>query len=330
MAAPARARVRGVTLGGGVHQRRLRDQERFSVPPIKSTLAESLMHDCAWGMISPQKAQSIAAMALADMEQVLASNPNANRSDFAELELLEALRNLGSRGRYPQNCSRDFFALANTSNGEIPSQEIPVPLKVGNAARPVVWTPLSFLLPQVMFAWIFANCAKTWKKRICPGRNTLRRFWESQAEHPSMRSHPMRAVPGWKTRAVPVALHGDAVPVTGCGKAWSKSMLAISWCSLLGKGQTLAFNFLITAFFTALAFTGFGPLNTNARAYAIIRWSLYWLYRGEWPTHDCDNIPILDARAGTPLAAGFFGVLWVIKGDLEHYAHVLRNWPALR
>jgi hypothetical protein len=141
-----------------------------------------------------------------------------------------------------------------------------------------------------------------------------------------MEGHPMKAIPNWMRRAIPIALHGDAVPVTGCGKVWSKSMLAMSWCSLLGSGTTVAFNFLIFAYFCALGFKGTGPLNTDARIFKIIVWSLHWAYLGKWPTHDVDGTAIVDDRAGTPLAGdehmGFFLVLWVKKGDLEYFHDV--------
>eukprot|EP00969_Alexandrium_andersonii_P195699 8645728-Alexandrium_andersonii.AAC.1 len=58
---------------------------------------------------------------------------------------------------------------------------------------------------------------------------------------------------------IPLALHGDGVPVSGVGKAWSKSLDVYSWCSLLGKGCTVQSNYIIVALFTKLAVQA-GPM----------------------------------------------------------------------
>eukprot|EP00972_Heterocapsa_arctica_P083287 12272700-Heterocapsa_arctica.AAC.1 len=43
----------------------------------------------------------------------------------------------------------------------------------------------------------------------------------------------------WATLAVPMALHGDAVPVLAVGKAGTKSLDVFSWQSILAQGTTL-------------------------------------------------------------------------------------------
>ena len=311
---------------GGIHQRRaIEDAALPRNKVIHSELAHSLIHDWGWGRRSPQSVQSTAQLALNDMAKVFASNPAIARTEFGRLTELEELAKIGDHGRQPQNCNRDLCTYLGLEEGGVTLSEQRVPLKVAGGP---CWKSQMFLLPHVLFAWFFTFCKKSWNARICPGRNTLKRFWDSMeaGNHPSLRNHPMCSVPNWKTRAVPLSLHGDAVPVTGCGKVWSKSMLAISWCSMLGKGSTIAFNFLIYSMFTTLAVDAFGPLNSNSRIFHIIVWSLLWLYRGLWPTHDVDGFLITDPLAGTPLAGdadtGFFGVLWGILGDLEHFFKV--------
>lgn len=44
---------------------------------------------------------------------------------------------------------------------------------------------------------------------------------------------------------------------------------------------------------------------------------MYWLFLGVWPTRDENNNPIVNGKTGH-LADGFFGVLWGIRGDLDH------------
>ena len=312
--------------GGGSRQRKAISDAAVPVNiAVKSEQAESLVHDWAWGKLSPQSAQATAAMALRDIDRLIATNKHVKRVDFGYLADLEAIAAIGAYGHHPNHCHKEMVSLVG-GIADIPRTEIKVPLKIKPGGNVRAWVSQTFVLPHVLFAWIFANCQKSWKARVCPGRDTLERFWTSQADHPSMTGHPMRGVHNWKRRAVPISLHGDDVPVTGCGKVWSKSMRAISWCSMLGTGSTVNFNFLIFAVFTAITYGGFGPQNTNKRIFQIIAWSLYWLYLGMWPTSDVDGDPINDERAGTPLAGldgdGFFGVLWGIKGDLEYLAHV--------
>ena len=55
----------------------------------------------------------------------------------------------------------------------------------------------------------------------------------------------------WK-KCIPLALHGDGVPVTGIGKSWSKSVDVWSWCSCLVRRTTLESNFVIICIYAML------------------------------------------------------------------------------
>lgn len=55
-----------------------------------------------------------------------------------------------------------------------------------------------------------------------------------------MVGHPMTSKLGWTEKAVPFAFHGDAVPITGVGKIWSKSMTMFHFTSLLAQGSSKA------------------------------------------------------------------------------------------
>ena len=94
--------------------------------------------------------------------------------------------------------------------------------------------------------------------------------------------------------------------------------MAYSWCSVLGRGVTQDFNFLI-----------YGILKTcmsqrfRNEFWKRMAWSFYWLYQGVRPLADWNNrfYTAADpeyAMRGQPLAGGFFGVLWGLKQDLEH------------
>ena len=99
------------------------------------------------------------------------------------------------------------------------------------------------------------------EKFLGPGgtKDTLVEFWtEVEARgDPRLHDHPMCRRPGWKSLAIPIAIHGDAVPVIAVGKAGTQSMDNISWQSLLAQGATMTVKFLVYSMFEKLQGTGF-------------------------------------------------------------------------
>ena len=54
-----------------------------------------------------------------------------------------------------------------------------------------------------------------------------------------------------------------------------------------------------------------------------LAWSFYWLFVGQWPDKDEDGNPFTPgsadaAKAKTDLAGGFYGCLWIVRGDMEY------------
>ena len=133
----------------------------------------------------------------------------------------------------------------------------------------------AFLLPHEMFAAIYHNYPEIWRTSISPDVTKLVEFWNAQTGHPQMQGHPVKSRPGWKSRAVPIAFHGDGVPVTGIGKIWSKTMTMFHFTSLLSQGHSKEVMFWIWSVFDRLRVkgdsTGEGTLETFFR---ILRWSL--------------------------------------------------------
>lgn len=71
-------------------------------------------------------------------------------------------------------------------------------------------------------------------------------------------------------------------------------------------------------------------ITTQTAAWRRTCWSLFWLAKGKWPTHDDMGVeytaathPADFARANTDLAEGWFAVLWILRGDLEYYHDTL-------
>ena len=122
---------------------------------------------------------------------------------------------------------------------------------------------------------------------------------------------------GWRDMAVPLALHGDGVAISNIRGVASKTADVLSWTSLLGTGQTRRTHFLI--------WFAFGHLvKTNGLAPT---WRTFWrklaesfraLASGVWPSHNMNGEP--DDKAGQPLAGGYWGLIYINRGDLEWMA----------
>jgi len=90
-------------------------------------------------------------------------------------------------------------------------------------------------------------------------------------------------------------------------------------------GATRVTQQLIWAGFLLNMSTAAGQ-DTMAEIMAILSWSLWWLYLGRWPTHDHKGLPYsegsVEYRLATEtywLAAGFFGMIWGLQGDLDFF-----------
>ena len=307
---------------GGRAQRKRKRSAVADADCGKSQLVAFLIQQWAWGEISAQMVQKIASRAHADITCVREGTP-------IDLDPLATLSSLGGHGTYPNHCSGE---LHNKISGVHLS-----PLTLSK-----IWTtnvnglhptqreqPL--ILPHVLFADMYNKYPAAFAKRVCPSRERLLEFWDAMADNPQLMEHPVTTRPNYKTRAVPISLHGDAVPVTGVGKAWSRSLDLFSWCSLLGVGLTMEFNFFIWGIFKTIVSEKF-MRNTKHNFWTILIWSLRALYEGVWPTERWDGAPWENSvdinRAGTPLAGSphncFYCVLWCIKGDLVYYRDELK------
>lgn len=125
-------------------------------------------------------------------------------------------------------------------------------------------------------------------------------------------------------KGIPLALHGDGVAVVGVNKTWTKSVDAYSWTSVLSHGHLVSSSFLIFVLYSQYL-VKHANMNAQTTLHKLLAWSFYWLAVGKWPTRDCDDkaFPPESAEARRAaervyLADGFFGVLWVMQGDLDH------------
>jgi hypothetical protein len=270
-----------------------------------SLLYEFLVNLFYWGFVSAHMVQQIASKAQAD---------GLDHADIGELA------GLGSNGLHTSNIFRDLNMRIGSPALATCLAPIKVPLKCH--PMPVVQVDHQILDPHAVFSCMYETTPRAFENRLCGGDfGNLRKFWTEMQENPMYTSHPVSKRDDHMDCAVPISLHGDAAPVSGFGKSWLKLAEMHSWSPLLSKGSSWMMNFLIYFMYTGLMTTQ-GDMTTRARFYNRLRWSLHWLAKGRWPTHDEWGRKYVAGdsefeKAGKLLAAGFYAIVFVFRGDLD-------------
>ena len=315
--APARAkRKRGAT-----------QRQRLALePPVYSSLANYLVQSWTWGQISPQTMQAIASAAQLDIANAIQRHQE-NPLDQRGLPSLAMLAGLGASGLYPRNMHEELTKKLVVPKLQAPVKTI-VPVAHTKSPAGYQMQEHSVFYPHEMFASVYKDYPTAWRRRIMPSTAKLNEFWNLMEGNPVLADHPVKSVENYKTRAIPIMLHGDGVPTVGVGKAWSKSLEILSWTSVFGEGTTTEFTFYICSMFKELESKHIGG-NTWRTIWRRIHWSLYWLWKGVWPRTDEFGKPwpsrsVEASRAGADLCPvggrngnGYFAVLWGVKGDLD-------------
>jgi hypothetical protein len=101
-------------------------------------------------------------------------------------------------------------------------------------------------------------------------------------------------------------------------------MTCCNFRGLHAVGSALDLNCLIGGVFASCMLRFDGDADTMKTGFGTLRWRLRWLWKGHPDKDASGNAYPPDSpeprKALEPLAGGFFGVLWVTRGDLEYYA----------
>lgn len=301
---------------GGCRQQLLRAQE----PQPESHLARLLLNLWSWGDISTPLLQKIAAAAV---------NDGINLTD------LVTLADLGAKGAYPGNMHRELASKLKHSVVSTHLSTIEVAYKnVRGSLGSIVRRHVPILLPHELFSAIHTYYPEAFASCILGGSSdNIGKFWTAMRGSNHFAHHPLSTRRDLYSKGVPLALHGDGVSVVGVKKTWCKSVDAYSWSSLLGKGELITTNFLIFIAYWQLMLER-ADLNTHIEFSKMLAWSFYWLAVGKWPTRDWNNLPYPEhspearrAKDQVYLAGGYYGILYIVRGDLEHM-HKAYNFPS--
>ena len=260
------------TRSGGQRQRLARAEAEAAPAMVQSALTIYLLDRMAWGFLSPQEVQTLAAHAKTDTE--------ASMTSPQPLADLTKLASAGSYGAHPNKC---FASTRTTAAADVRLPKptlIRVPFKA-----PVNEAVQAMHLPHELFAAIHDHYPDTWSRSILPDTQSLESFWDSVEGHPSL-THHITNKPDYKRYLIPLALHGDGVPLTGRGKAWQQGFTNFSFYSLVGLGSTSELLFYIWGLFDKLKHLEHEASSTLTRAFVLLRWSFQALFEGRWPSRD--------------------------------------------
>ena len=276
--------------------------------------------------MSPQIVQKLAAAAQRDLLKVQEQTKEFimfQVRDYIPTEIVDSIQvtdsacglasvkklsDIGTQGTHSNNCHRDLMRLIKGYQLCKPSIE-KIPMAIAPGKKTLAHKAQAFLWPHELFANLYEKYPDMFATSVYSGSG-LQRFWRDMKDHPALPNHPMRGVRNWDSLFIPVSLHGDAVPVSGCGKPWAKSYTIFSWSSLLGKGTTLATNFMIYSIFASVF-----PKASKHAFWKRLLASFLALFEGVWP----EDSP----KAGEPLAGGYRACLWMLKGDLKYWSEDL-------
>ena len=310
------------------------------VGKFDSKTAFNVVKEWTTGGKSARKVQAEARHAYDDVVETL--RKCGKSPDYAP-QSLKALSQLGTWGKFPGNINRELKTWLGASDEPSPYMQlvwmnISKPRKLlGKAKRLPKMQQVLFpiLLPHLLFHFLF-TCRNDDFKDMFIGAgagNPVESFWEGVlgSNDPRLEGHPMKARPDWMSFALPLSLHGDAVPCVAVGKSSCQSFDAYSWQGVLAKKMpTMRVKQYLFGLFERCKLkltkkTRMGR-DTMADIWPVVLWSFWFLYLGIFPTCQPNGEPWEDhhvsekALAGEPLAGGFFGVLWLLKQDLDHLA----------
>ena len=112
--------------------------------------------------------------------------------------------------------------------------------------------------------------------------NTLAQFWSAVDGRgdPRLASHPMQENATWKSTYIPMAMHGDAVPVVKVGKAGTKSFDITSISPLMAVGETQVMKQFMYGMFESskVSSNHCGAGTTIFHIWKVVLWSLHFAF----------------------------------------------------
>ena len=300
---------------GGLQQRLLEDERERTK---SSKVAHHLLTQYAWGHMSVYQVQQMAHLILQDLEE------GGCTMKFPELI---HLAKLGDSGQLRNNMSRDIDRYLD-SLIEVPAPTmVDLPTKKGSELT-------GLMLPHQLFAYLFEAYPKVFRKLFMPGgQEQIREFWNQCRGAKCLQGQPaLRSLDA--SKAIPIGIHGDEVPISGRGKCWVTMAVMISWFSLLSL-DTSSSEGLLWIWASNPAMFAEGIEGTVHHFMTVLSWSLDVLFSGKWPHKDHRGMRYHPdspeaQKAGSLLAGGYYMILVSLIGDLDYCCKFLglQHWAS--
>jgi len=268
---------------------------------LHSALANRLLLLWAEGTLSAVMVQNLAHMAVLD---------------GARHEELGALASAGEWGTHSGNCHRDISARF-CKDISLPQACIVETEAVDPKNKQLVQATAGVFLPHEQLHALQDH--HQFEAMFCT--KDLEAFWNAieQTGDPKLTNHPMLQIPQWKSRCIPIYIHGDGVEYHN-----KETMMVYHWGCLLSVLTTMCSALLLACFPKSCTSDGtWGPpLRKIAHSFNAAFW-------GKFPDLDEDQQPFPNGsqaalRAGQSLTAGDFRlVLWTIQGDHEFFCNTM-------
>ena len=308
---------------GGLHQRRIQaahaaaaqaQAQAQAAASSRSSLAHELLLQWSLGGLSAISVQSLASKAFSD---------GLVHPDIARLAAL------GNSGQAPQNCQRDLLRWLGKHMGALPPPvQMKLPLKTSPEEESVQVVELPLLPLHRMMAYMWEHWQSEFQLRLVGEDGAVEAFWNNiSPQDPRWATwHPfLQKRAGYKQKCLPLALHGDGVPVFR-----KKSLNVVSVNSLLGTGSSLDTKLLLASYWDALRnrSPALPQEDTEQVLWDYIVWDLKAVWEGVHPASDPHGNPwpvgSQEAQfALQPLCGGFLGIPWLFRADLDYVAKVL-------
>ena len=193
----------------------------------------------------------------------------------------QGLASIGSNGRNPQNCVRDYSRwlswLSDGAGLHLHDYKVAVTLQLHPSQPPEThYWPM--FLPHELFHAIYTVGGELWQNVLGGEAAEVERFWAHERNFAWVREHPARRC-GSRTLhdLIPISIHGDEVAYSKRSKG-----LVLSCTSDVSRACTLDKSLLILFLPADVCIKDI----TVDEVLSVLPWSFDCLMRGEFPTHD--------------------------------------------
>ena len=256
------------------------------VAEFDSQLVVHLLHEWSWGHLSATKVQEFAHKAYTDQVNLLKS---LKLSPDSAAQSLKKIASLGSFGKHKHNCHAELILYLGDAHTPTPfTHDVPMVLpKPQEGQEQIQIQKFPIFLPHVWFAHYYKDDRPNFDSLFLGNhatRQSRMNFWSElvKRKDPRLQGHAMTKDANWQEIFIPLALHGDGVPVFQIGKAATRSLDVCSFSSLF----CTASSSLLSQMLLYMVFAMNADDGTETELWRILLWSFYWLYKGTWPEID--------------------------------------------